>query len=86
MDEFYALSQITISIAGFAALFSILRTNEQQWTDLDKLNLIRFYIMIETACIISILCFIPILLSGYLEDDITFKISSLALVIINLLY
>lgn len=75
MDEFYALSQVTITIAGFAALFSILRPRESQWTDLDKLNLIRFYMMIEIACLISIFSFLPVILGGYFNTEVTFRLS-----------
>lgn len=75
MDEFYALSQVTITIAGFAALFSILRPGESQWTDLDKLNLVRFYMMIEIACLVSIFSFLPIILLGYFNTEITFRLS-----------
>ena len=49
MDEFYALGEVTITIAGFAALFSILKPQIKTWDDSDKINLIRFYMMIEFA-------------------------------------
>ena len=40
MDEFYALGEVTITIAGFAALFSILKPQKKTWGDVDKLNLV----------------------------------------------
>ncbi len=87
MDEFYALSQVTITIAGFAALFSILKPRDSQWTDLDKLNLVRFYMMIEIACLISIFSFLPVILIGYFDTDITFRLSfGFCFVIITLYY
>ncbi len=86
MDEFYALSQVTITIAGFAALFSILRPRESQWTDLDKLNLVRFYMMIEIACLISLFSFLPIILLGYFNTEVTFRLSFGFLFVIFTLY
>jgi hypothetical protein len=75
MDEFFALGEITITIAGFAALFSILRSHKKSWDDADKLNLIRFYMMIEFACLISIFCFLPVILLGYFNTEIAFRLS-----------
>ncbi len=75
MGEFYALSQISFTIAGFAALFSILKINKGDWTNLDKLNLIRFYVMIELACLVSIYSFFPIILTGYFNTEISFRLS-----------
>ncbi|NNM22727.1 MAG: hypothetical protein HKO54_04165 [Flavobacteriaceae bacterium] len=75
MDDFYYLAQITTTIAGFAALFSILKHSNKTWNDLAKVNLIRFYIMIELACIITIFCFVPIVLSEYFEQEVTFRVS-----------
>jgi len=75
MDEFFALGEITITIAGFAALFSILRPQKKTWGDLDKLNLIRFYMMIEFACWITIFCFLPVILLAYFKTEIAFRLS-----------
>lgn len=75
MDEFYALGEVTITIAGFAALFSILRPQKKTWDDSDKSNLIRFYMMIEFACLISIFSFLPVILLGYFNPEITFRLS-----------
>ena len=75
MDEFFALGEITITIAGFAALFSILRPQKNTWDDSDKLNLIRFYMMIEFACLISIFSFLPVILLGYTHPEIAFRLS-----------
>ncbi len=75
MDEFYALGEVTITIAGFAALFSILKPQKKTWGDSDKSNLIRFYMMIEFACLISIFCFLPVILSGYFNTEITFRLT-----------
>ena len=75
MDEFFALGEITITIAGFAALFSILRSQKKTWDDFDKLNLIRFYMMIEFACLISIFSFLPVILLGYFSSEIVFRLS-----------
>lgn len=75
MSEFYTLSQLAISIAGFAALLSILKPKHTKWQRTDKVNLIRFYIMIELACIIATFCFFPIIFSGYLSDECTYRIS-----------
>ena len=75
MDEFYVLAQLSITIAGFAALFSILKPSKIEWTDLDKLNLVRFYVMIEMACLISIYSFLPIILLGFLNEETSFRIS-----------
>jgi hypothetical protein len=86
MDEFYALSQITITIAGFAALFSILKPRDSEWTDLDKLNLVRFYIMIELACLISIVSFLPIILLGYFNTEISYRLSFFFCFVFFLLY
>ena len=76
MDEFYSLGEITITIAGFAALFSILRPQKKTWGHSDKANLIRFYMMIEFACIISIFCFLPVILLGFFKTEIAFRLSS----------
>ena len=76
MDEFYALGEVTITIAGFAALFSILRPQKKTWGHSDKANLIRFYMMIEFACIISIFCFLPVILLGFFKTEIAFRLSS----------
>jgi len=75
MDEFFALGEISITIAGFAALFSILRSQKKTWGDLDKLNLIRFYMMIEFACWITIFCFLPVILLAYFKTEIAFRLS-----------
>ncbi len=75
MDEFYALSQITITIAGFAALFSILKPQKGEWKDIDNINLVRFYMMIELACIVSIFSYLPVILLGYFSNEITFRLS-----------
>jgi len=75
MDEFFALGEITITIAGFAALFSILRPQKNTWDDSDKLNLIRFYMMIEFACLISIFSFLPVILLGYTNPEVAFRLS-----------
>lgn len=76
MDEFYSLGEITITIAGFAALFSILKLQKKTWGDLDRVNLIRFYMMIEFACLISIFCFLPVILLGCFKIEIAFRLSS----------
>jgi hypothetical protein len=86
MDEFYALSQITITIAGFAALFSILKPQKDEWKAIDNINLIRFYMMIELACIISIFSYLPVILLGYFSDEITFRLSFGVLFIFSFLY
>ena len=83
MDEFYTLSQLAISIAGFAALFSVLKPKTESYELIDKLNLIRFYVMIELACMVVILCYIPIILSGYFDSEITYRLSFLAFLIIS---
>lgn len=75
MDDFYYLAQITTTIAGFAALFSILKPARKIWDTESKVNLIRFYIMIELACIITVFCFVPIVLSDYFSVEITFRVS-----------
>ena len=75
MYEFFALGEITITIAGFAALFSILRPQKNTWDDSDKLNLIRFYMMIEFACLISIFSFLPVILLGYTNPEVAFRLS-----------
>ena len=76
MDVFYALGEVSITIAGFAALFSILRPQKKTWGHSDKANLIRFYMMIEFACIISIFCFLPVILLGFFKTEIAFRLSS----------
>ena len=86
MDEFYTLSQLAISIAGFAALFSVLKPQTESYELDDKLNLIRFYVMIELACLIVILCYIPIILSGYFDSEITYKLSFLTFLILSILH
>ncbi len=86
MDEFYALSQITITIAGFAALFSILKPQKGEWKDIDNINLVRFYMMIELACIVSIFSYLPVILLGYFSNEITFRLSFGILFIISFLY
>ena len=61
MEPFYVLGQLSITVAGFAALFSILKPPSKDWNQKDKLNLIRFYIMIELACLVSLFSFFPVL-------------------------
>ena len=75
MEVFYALGEVSITIAGFAALFSILRSQKKTWDDFDKLNLIRFYMMVEFACMISIFSFLPVILLGYFNPEIAFRLS-----------
>ena len=75
MDVFYSLAEVTITIAGFAALFSILRPQKKTWNEFDIYNLIRFYMMIEFACIISVFSFLPVLLLGYTSTEVTFRLS-----------
>lgn len=75
MDVFYSLGEVTITIAGFAALFSILRPQKKTWNEFDIYNLIRFYMMIEFACLISIFSFLPVLLLGYVNPEIAFRLS-----------
>ncbi|MBT3208123.1 MAG: hypothetical protein HN704_04415 [Bacteroidetes bacterium] len=73
MDELLTLSELSVTIAGFAALFSILNPKIEKWTELDKVNLIRFYMMVELACIVAVFCIIPVVLKGYLEPETTFR-------------
>jgi len=75
MDAFYNLSQLAITMAGFAALFSILKLQKSEWNELDILNLMRFYVMIELACLIAIYCYLPVIFSGYLSDDNAYRLS-----------
>ncbi len=86
MDEFYALSQITITIAGFAALFSILKPQKGEWKDIDNINLVRFHMMIELACIVSIFSYLPVILLGYFSNEITFRLSFGILFIFSFIY
>ena len=86
MDEFYTLSELAITIAGFAALFSILKQKTEPFELADKLNLIRFYMMIELACMMVILCYTPIILSGYFDSETTYRLSSLVFLILNVFY
>ena len=86
MDEFYTLSQLAITIAGFAALFSILKQKTGSFELADKINLVRFYMMIELACMMVILCYTPIILSGYFDSETTYRLSSLVLLILNVSY
>ena len=76
MDPFYTLSELAITLTGFAALFSILKSQNTKWDDLDKLNLVRFFVMIELGCLTAILCFAPIILTGYLNEDLAYRVSS----------
>lgn len=75
MDVFYSLGEVTITIAGFAALFSILKPQKKTWDEFDKYNLTRFYMMIEFACLTSFFSFLPALLLGYANPDIAFRLS-----------
>lgn len=86
MDDFYYLAQITTTIAGFAALFSILKHTSKNWNNETKVNLIRFYIMIELACIITVFCFVPIVLFDYFSEDVTFRLSFGSYFLLSLLY
>ena len=86
MEAFYTLSQLAITIAGFAALFSILKIKDSKWSELDKLNLVRFYVMIELACIIAAFCFLPIIFSGYLSDNNAYRLSFALFFILSIVY
>ncbi|MBT3208124.1 MAG: hypothetical protein HN704_04420 [Bacteroidetes bacterium] len=76
MEELLTLSELSVTIAGFAALFSILNPKVEKWTDLDKVNLVRFYMMVELACIVAVFCVIPVVLKGYFDEDTTFRSAS----------
>lgn len=75
MEVFYALGEVSITIAGFAALFSILRPQKKTWDEFDRYNLTRFYMMIEFGCLTSAFCFLPVILLGYFNPEIAFRIS-----------
>lgn len=76
MEEFYVLSQLAIATAGFAALASILKPKTEKWDSLSKLNLARFYIMIELSIVVAAFGFLPIILKGFLNENMTFRLSS----------
>ena len=76
MEEFYILSQLAIAIAGFAALASLLKPKTEKWDSFSTLNLARFYIMIELSIVVAAFGFLPIVLKGFLNDDLTFRLSS----------
>ena len=86
MDAFYTLSQLAITMAGFAALFSIIKLQKSEWNELDILNLMRFYVMIELACLIAIYCFLPVIFSGYLSDDNAYRLSFALFFVMWILY
>ncbi len=75
MEELYTLSQVSITIAGFATLFTTLKPHRNNWDGLDNINLIRFYMMIELACMISVFSFLPVILLGYFDKAISFRLS-----------
>ena len=75
MDVFYALGEVSITIAGFAALFSILRPQKKTWDEFDRYNLTRFYMMIEFGCLTSIFCILPALFLGYTDSENAFRLS-----------
>ena len=76
MQDFHSLSQITITIAGFAALFSLLEP-EVDTSSVDyKINVIRFFMMVELACTVTLFCFLPIILISYFPGEHTFRVSS----------
>ena len=86
MEELYALSKMSISIAGFTALFVVLKPSHIEWSTYDKVNLIRFYMMIELACIVTLFSFLPIVLLGYFDTEISFRGSFGLFNCIGLLY
>jgi len=85
MEEFYVLSQLAIATAGFAALASLLKPKSEK-TDLDyKLNLARFYVMIELAVTVAAFGFLPAVISSFLPEGLSFRISSAIFLIFFLL-
>jgi hypothetical protein len=81
METLHTLAEVTITIVGFAALFSILKVKKGKWNDRAKWNLIRFYSMIEFGVILMFFCFLPIILSGFLDTQLAFRISSILLLV-----
>jgi len=76
MEEYYILCQLAITTAGFAALASLIKPKSQSLDLGYKLNLVRFYIMIEFAVTVAAFGFLPIVLMGFLDEELNFRISS----------
>jgi len=86
METLRTLAEVTITIAGFAALATLLRVSKSDWKFHDNVNLIAFYIMIETSAINTAVCFIPIVISNYLTLPLTFRVSAGIFFFINITY
>ena len=68
MENLRTIAEIAITIASFSALIPLFRQNKLKWEFEDKVNLIRFYSMLEISVILIVCCYLP---------QIVAKISSL---------
>ena len=85
-ENFHSLSQIAITIAGFAALFSLLEDRKVSKSLAYRVNLIRFFMMVELACMIAFFCFLTIIVVSYYPTEDTFKTLSWFYIPVNLGY
>lgn len=69
------IAEVAITIVGFSALITLFQEKKVNWEDEDKLNLIRFYYMIDFGVLLIIFCYMPILLSNYFGLDIACRIA-----------
>lgn len=76
MEEYYVLCELAITTAGFAALASLIKPKSSELNLASRVNLVRFYIMIEFAVTVCAFGFLPIVLNGFLDEELNYRISS----------
>lgn len=86
IDSFRNIAELAITIIGFSALISIFQKRGEEWKYQDKTNLLRFYVMLEQAAFILVLCYLPIILINYFDNPDTFVICSVFAAIVTILF
>ena len=86
METLRNLAEISITIAGFSALITLFQNKGTEWKFIDKNNLNRFYIMIESSLLSCVYCYIPVILIGFIDTTMTFRVASLIFVMVSLFY
>lgn len=86
METLRTMSEIGVTIAGFATLATILQKPKSNWELEDTIKLIYFYTMIEIGVLQVLFCYIPIILSYYYGDPFAFRLSTALGFVIHVLY
>lgn len=86
METLRNLAEIAVTIAGFSALITLFQGKNSDWKYTDTTNLNRIYIMVEVSLLTCVVCYLPILLSGYFNLEEAFSLASYSFLIMWAIY